>query len=80
MEPSSIRIPDHPSILVVDDEQAISRMITHALGRSGYVCMEADSAGEALTLLASHAFDVVITDIRMPGMSGIDLLKRIRAE
>ena len=80
MGPSNIKIPDHPSILVVDDEQAISRMITHALGRSGYVCMEAESAGEALKLLASHAFDVVITDIRMPGMSGIDLLKRIKAE
>ncbi len=80
MESSSIRIPDHPSILVVDDEQAISRMIARALDRGGYVCMEAGSAGEALKLLESHAFDVVITDIRMPGMSGIDLLKSIKAD
>ena len=80
MESSSIKIPDHPSILVVDDEQAISRMIARVLDRGGYVCMEAGSAGEALKLLESHAFDVVITDIRMPGMSGIDLLKSIKAD
>ena len=80
MESSSIKIPDHPSILVVDDEQAISRMIARALDRGGYVCMEAGSAGEALKLLESRVFDVVITDIRMPGMSGIDLLKSIKAD
>ena len=80
MESSSIKIPDHPSILVVDDEQAISRMIARALDRGGYECMEAGSAGEALKLLESRVFDVVITDIRMPGMSGIDLLKSIKAD
>ena len=79
MDLSNVRIPDHPSMLVVDDEPSISRMIARALEREGYQCMDAGSGDEALEMLAKQAVDVVITDIRMPGMDGIELLKRIRA-
>jgi putative two-component system response regulator len=59
---------------------AITEMITHALKRSGYACMTAENANEALDLLTENPFDIVITDVRMPGMSGVDLLKTIKAE
>jgi putative two-component system response regulator len=75
---ASINIPDNVRILVVDDETAITEMISHALTRSGYSCMTAENADKALQLLSQHPAEVVITDIRMPGMSGVDLLKIIK--
>ena len=80
MDPSSVHIPENVPILVVDDESAITKMITHTLNRSGYACMSAGNANEALDLLTENPFDVVITDVRMPGMSGVDLLKTIKAK
>lgn len=80
MDPSSVHIPENVPILVVDDESAITKMITHTLNRSGYACMSAGNASEALDLLTENPFDVVITDVRMPGMSGVDLLKTIKAK
>ncbi len=80
MDISSIKIPDIVTILVVDDEPDITEMISHALTRKGYACRTAENADDALKLLAKFSFDVVITDIRMPGMSGVDLLKIIKAE
>ena len=80
MPPSSINIPEKLPILIVDDETAITKMISTALSKGGYVCMTASNAGEALQRMAENPFDVVITDVRMPGMSGVDLLKIIKAE
>ncbi len=80
MDLSSIKIPENVPILVVDDEPDITEMISHALKRKGYTCMTAENAGEALKLLTSIPIDIVITDIRMPGLSGVDLLKIIKAE
>jgi len=66
------------SILVVDDEGAIRYSVTKTLQRSGYRVDAVGSAEEALDLLATHEFDVVLTDIRMPGLSGVDLLGHVR--
>ncbi|MFO8112039.1 MAG: response regulator [Desulfosalsimonadaceae bacterium] len=80
MDDSSIKIPGNPPILVVDDEPDITEMISLALNRRGFPCMTAENANEALKLLTKTPFDVVITDIRMPGLSGVDLLKIIKEE
>lgn len=80
MDSSSVHLPEYVPVLVVDDEPAIVRMITLTLNRNGYACMSAGNAHEALNLLAENAFDVVITDVQMPGMSGVDLLKIIKAK
>jgi two-component system alkaline phosphatase synthesis response regulator PhoP len=65
-------------VLVVDDEQAIRYAITKTLQKSGYWVNEASSAEDALRLLQEAEYDVVLTDIRMAGLSGVDLLAQVR--
>src|SRR5436309_1902708 len=62
-------------ILVVDDEAAILRLLKEALTQWGYQVTGATSAAEALQALRGDMFDAVITDIRMPDMNGLELLK-----
>ncbi|MFT3924199.1 MAG: response regulator [Myxococcales bacterium] len=62
------------SVLVVDDEPAI-RDTTAALLEDDYVVEQSANAREALKLLGSRRFDVICTDYRMPGMTGVDLLR-----
>lgn len=75
---SQERDPGTIHILVVDDEQAIRDVFFMAIEHSGYQCRTAASGLEALDILEQNPMDVVITDIQMPGLSGIDLVKRIR--
>ncbi len=66
------------SILVVDDDESL-RWVTQAqLQQKGFHVRVATSGDEALASIADYAPDLVITDLKMPGMSGLDLLKRIR--
>ncbi|RMF80618.1 MAG: DNA-binding response regulator [Chloroflexi bacterium] len=67
-----------PHILVVDDEGAIRYSVGKTLQRAGYNVSEAASGEEALELMQKQNFDVVLTDIRMPGISGVDLLRQIK--
>ncbi len=66
------------TILVVDDEGAIRYSVTKTLERVGYQVVTASSGEEALDIMMDQDFDVVLTDIRMPGISGVDLLARIK--
>jgi putative two-component system response regulator len=66
------------NILVVDDERLVRRAIVTRLKREGYSCEEASNADEAIERLRSNSADLIILDIKMPGMSGIDLLPEIR--
>ncbi len=66
------------NILVVDDEPAVTSLVSKQLSRDGLSCRTAESAREALGILETTSFDVVITDISMPEMSGIDLLKIVK--
>src|SRR2546425_2782459 len=65
-------------ILVVDDEAAILRLLKEALTQWGYQVTGATSAAEALQALRGDMFYAVITDIRMPDMNGLELLKEIK--
>lgn len=80
MNSSSVTIPENVLILVVDDEASIAKMISQSLSQIGFISYSAGNAYEALAMMVEHPFDVVITDVRMPGMDGVDLLKRIKAE
>ncbi len=62
-------------IMIVDDEPANLRVLER-LFRHDYQVLTAESGAEALTLLQQHDVALIITDQRMPGMSGIELLKR----
>ncbi|HEX9182991.1 MAG TPA: sigma-54 dependent transcriptional regulator [Burkholderiales bacterium] len=66
-------------VLVIDDEPAIRQMLTLMLMRAGYEVEAAASAEEASARLAKGEFDVALCDIKMPGMSGIELLRRTKA-
>ena len=67
-----------PKILVVDDDRASVEAVVEVLEREGYDLLAASGGREALGILAAEDIDVVITDEKMPDLSGIDLLKRIK--
>lgn len=69
--------PEGGRVLVVDDDEITRDFLTHLLGRN-YDVMALASAHEALEMLEAQPFDVVLTDVMMPRMSGFDLLTHIR--
>ena len=66
------------SVLVVDDEFSLRKALRTSLMASGFAVEEARSGEEALGTVQQHAFDLVLLDVSMPGMSGIDACRRIR--
>jgi two-component system alkaline phosphatase synthesis response regulator PhoP len=67
-------------ILVVDDEGAIRYSISKTLQRVGYQVHTAASGEEALEMMGNQDYDVVLTDIRMPGLTGVELLAEIKLQ
>jgi two-component system response regulator AtoC len=64
-------------VLVVDDDPAVGKVLTALLGQAGIGCHHVPDATRALEALAERAVDVVVTDLRMPGTSGVELLEEI---
>ena len=67
-----------PRVLIVDDEQAIRRLLRTVLAAHGYVVLEAASGEEALVAAAQHRPDIVILDLGLPGIDGIEVTRRLR--
>ena len=67
-------------ILIIDDEASLRRTMARILQRAGYEVTTAANGEEGLALVSEHSFDLVYLDIRMPDMSGLDLLKTIHAK
>jgi len=65
-------------ILIVDDNKDIRQFLTEYLTAKKYLCTSADSAESALEILKSNAVQVVVTDIVLPGLNGLDLVHRIK--
>ncbi|MGK7345380.1 MAG: HD-GYP domain-containing protein [Candidatus Nitrospinota bacterium M3_3B_026] len=65
-------------ILIVDDEESIRTFINRRLSRLGYECRVAEDGAAALAIAAGEKFDVALTDINMPRMDGLELLRRLR--
>lgn len=74
-------VQPHPMgrILLVDDEPTVRRLLTRFLTRLGYEIESAGCVDDALVLIRPGRFDLVLTDLRLPGASGLDLLVEIRA-
>jgi EAL domain-containing protein (putative c-di-GMP-specific phosphodiesterase class I) len=70
----------HPIVLLVDDDPSVTSGTRTALHRAPFTVLVANSGAEALAQLASNSIDVVVSDERMPGMSGSELLSRVRKE
>jgi len=66
-----------PSVLIVDDEQVVCDVLYDELSERGYLCTTALSGKEALAKLEAEDFAVVLLDIRLPGMSGMEVLREI---
>lgn len=66
------------SVLVVDDEENSRNGLFRILSKFDYEVFTAKTGAEALKCLEKKSCDVILTDMRMPGMSGIDLLKKVK--
>lgn len=66
------------SVLIVDDEENVLKLLDKVIAKEGYHTYTASDASRAMELLMEHQIDLLITDIKMPGMSGIELLTRVR--
>jgi nitrogen regulation protein NR(I) len=69
-------LPEHKQILVVDDEPNLRRVLSAQLERDGYDVHAAEDGEQALSILKEHHIDLVITDLRMPRIDGMELLRR----
>jgi len=67
-------------VLVVDDDPVVSKSFNRVLARKGYVVVSAENGQEALNKVAKEDYDAVFTDIKMPGMSGLEVAERVRAK
>jgi CheY-like chemotaxis protein len=67
-----------PKVLVVDDDAVVGRSFDRVLSQKGYAVSTALSGPEALNQVGDKEFDVVFTDIKMPGMDGFEVAKRIK--
>ena len=68
------------SILIIDDDAAVSRTLSLILTRAGYQVSTATSGRKGLELLSHDNFDLVLTDIIMPELDGIEAIRRIRSD
>lgn len=66
-------------ILVVDDEEIARRNLTHVLEREGYAVDSAGDGAAALALLAENRYQLLLTDLRMPGIDGLELLRQTKS-
>jgi CheY-like chemotaxis protein len=67
-------------VIVIDDQEPIRRIVRTALERAGHEVLDAADGEVGLQLLERHATDVVLSDIFMPGMDGIQMLRQIRRQ
>jgi len=67
-------------ILVVDDDPVIGKSFDRVLSGKGYAVIKAETGEAAIEKLATEDYDLVVTDIRMPGMSGLEVAERVRTK
>jgi len=76
-QPHTVQPEDRPRVLVVDDEKFIRDILADFLGMEGYYVRTAEDGSSAVTELARTSYDMVISDLKMPKMGGLELLKEV---
>src|SRR6266404_1817628 len=72
--------PESPRILIVDDEKVIREILSDFLTMEGYVVRTVEDGAEALKELQRRSYNLVISDLKMPNMGGLELLENISSE
>ncbi len=73
-------MPDSSTILLVDDEDSVQSLLTYPLERDGFRVVSARDGEEALRLFAAEPIDLVVLDVMLPKLDGLEVCKRLRAE
>ncbi len=73
-------MPDSSTILLVDDEDSVQKLLRYPLEREGFRVVSAQDGEEALRLFAAEPVDLVVLDIMLPKLDGLEVCKRLRAE
>ncbi len=71
-------LPSRPKLLIVDDDSSLREFLEIFLAKEGYRVDSAETADEALEKVKKDSYDLVITDVRMPGMDGVELLRQLK--
>ena len=71
---------ENKTILVVEDDDGNRQLIKELLGFQSYTVVEAESGQQALSALAKNAIDLILMDISLPDISGLTLMRKIRAQ
>ncbi|MBI4616055.1 MAG: protein kinase [Planctomycetes bacterium] len=71
--------PEETTILVADDDPSIRVLLTHTLKRSGYACVEATNGAEVLDRIGALIPDLILMDVRMPKLDGVEVCRRLRS-
>ncbi len=72
-------MPDSATILLVDDEESIQKLLTYPLERDGYRVVQARDGNEALARFEAEEIDLVVLDVMLPKLDGLEVCKRLRA-
>ena len=67
-------------ILLVDDEQPVQKLLVYPLQKEGYEVVQAFDGQEALSQFESQPFDLVVLDVMLPRMDGLEVCRRLRAK
>ena len=71
-------MPDSPTILLVDDEESVQKLLTYPLERDGYRVVQARDGEEALARFEAESVDLVVLDVMLPRLDGLEVCKRLR--
>ena len=73
-------MPDSSTILLVDDEDAVQKLLTYPLEREGYRVVQARDGEEALRRFSAEPFDLVVLDVMLPKLDGLEVCRRLRSQ
>ena len=76
----TVSAPEALRVLVVDDNASLLRFLVSAFSANGCAVTQAGAAEQALSLITDQPFDLVVSDIKMPGLSGLDLLRAVKGK